>query len=70
MCWCKTASILPKKAQITEHSLPKMRYRPSKKAPVSSFQAKKAPQTSKNSRVGALAPTLVTLLKMSKLNFF
>jgi len=42
MHWCKTASILPKKAQINKHRLPKMRYRPSKKAPVSSIQAKKS----------------------------
>jgi len=39
---CKNRQHFTKKAQITKHSPPKKRYRPSKKAPVSSIQAKKS----------------------------
>jgi len=42
MSWCKNCQRFTKKAQITKYSPPKRRYRPSKKAPVSSIQAKKS----------------------------
>jgi len=40
---CKNRQHFTKKAQITKYSPPKKRYRPSKKVPVSSIQAKKSP---------------------------
>jgi len=58
----KTASILPKKCKLPKTAPPpKKRYRPQKKRQLVLFKPKKAPQTSKNSQFGALAPTLVTL---------
>jgi len=50
-----------KKAQITKYSSPKKHYKPSKKCQLVLFKPKKAPHTSKNSRFGTFAPTLVTL---------
>jgi len=42
MRWCQNRQHFAKKVQITKYRPPKKPYRPSKKAPVSSIQAKKS----------------------------
>jgi len=57
----KTASVLPKKCKLLNTAPQKTATDLQKKRPLVLFKPKKVPQTSKNSRFGSLAPTLVTL---------
>jgi len=57
----KLPAFYQKSANYQKQPPPKKRYRPQKKRQLVLFKPKKAPQTSKNSQFGALAPTLVTL---------
>jgi len=57
----KTTSILPKKRKLLNTAPQKSATDLQKKRQLVLFKPKQAPQISKNSRFGALAPTLVTL---------